>query len=121
MLHPAHTSREPTPSSDKEKPTDVTAHCAQVGIKGSNKRCKQRPLGTGTTTSHDDGRDWEVGSSDVGNVSTAVRSNRHLVRLATDHFKRLLEEACPNHAYSIKHKLKDCGLMQNFMTSGSLI
>jgi hypothetical protein len=37
----------------------------------------------------------------------------------TDHFERLLEEACPNHAYPIKHKLKDRDMMNNFMTLGS--
>jgi hypothetical protein len=37
-----------------------------------------------------------------------------------DHFKRLLEEACPNHAYPIRHKLKDYGMMRSLMTSGSL-
>jgi hypothetical protein len=36
-----------------------------------------------------------------------------------DHFKRLLEEACPNHAYPIRHKLKDCGMMRSFMTWGA--
>jgi hypothetical protein len=38
----------------------------------------------------------------------------------TDHFKKLLEETCPNHAYLIRHKLRDCGMMKSFMTSGSL-
>jgi hypothetical protein len=37
-----------------------------------------------------------------------------------DHFKRLLEEACPNHAYPIWHKLKDYDMMRSFITSGSL-
>jgi hypothetical protein len=37
-----------------------------------------------------------------------------------DHFKRLLKGACPTHAYPIQHKLKDCGMMRSFMTSGSL-
>jgi hypothetical protein len=37
-----------------------------------------------------------------------------------DHFKRLLEEAYPNDAYLIRHKLKDYGMMRSFMTSGSL-
>jgi hypothetical protein len=37
-----------------------------------------------------------------------------------DHINRLLEEACPNHAYPIRHKLKDCGMMRSFMTSGPL-
>jgi hypothetical protein len=38
----------------------------------------------------------------------------------TDHFEKLLEEMCPTHAYPIKHKLRDCGMMKNFMASGSL-
>jgi hypothetical protein len=37
-----------------------------------------------------------------------------------DNFMRLLEEACPNHAYPIRHKLKDCDMMKSFMISGSL-
>jgi hypothetical protein len=28
--------------------------------------------------------------------------------------------ACPNHVYPVKHKLKNCGMMNNFMISGSL-
>jgi hypothetical protein len=65
-------------------------------------------------------RDWEAGGSDVGQASTAVHGNSRLVRPPTYHFKRLFEEACPNHAYPIKHKLKDCDMMRSFMTSGSL-
>jgi hypothetical protein len=38
----------------------------------------------------------------------------------TDHFEKLLEETCPNYAYLIKHKLRDCGMMKNFMASRSL-
>jgi hypothetical protein len=41
------------------------------------------------------------------------------MRAPIDHFKRLLKEACPNHAYPIKHKLKDRSMMESFMTSGS--
>jgi hypothetical protein len=43
-----------------------------------------------------------------------------LTRMPSDHFKRLLDEACPNHAYLIRHKLKDYEMMQSFMTSGTL-
>jgi hypothetical protein len=31
-----------------------------------------------------------------------------------------LEETIPNHAYPVKHKLRDCGMMKNFMALGSL-
>jgi hypothetical protein len=40
--------------------------------------------------------------------------------MPTYYVKRLLEEACPNHTYPIKHKLKDSGMMQGFLTLGSL-
>jgi hypothetical protein len=35
----------------------------------------------------------------------------------TDHFERLLEDACSNHAYVVKHKLKDYVMMKNFTIS----
>jgi hypothetical protein len=38
----------------------------------------------------------------------------------TDHFEGLLEEACPNRAYPIKHKLRRNDMMMNFMVLGSL-
>jgi hypothetical protein len=37
-----------------------------------------------------------------------------------DHFEKLLEESCLNHAYAAKHKLQDCSLMKSFMATGSL-
>jgi hypothetical protein len=49
-----------------------------------------------------------------------MRSGRSLARTPTDYFKRILEEACPNHAYPIRHKLKDYGMMQSFIALGSL-
>jgi hypothetical protein len=49
-----------------------------------------------------------------------VGNGKHQARLPTNHFERLLEEACPNHAYAVKHKLRDCSLMKNFMATGSL-
>jgi hypothetical protein len=47
-------------------------------------------------------------------------SGKHQARPPTDHFKKLLEETCPNHAYHIKNKLRDSGMMKNFKASGSL-
>jgi hypothetical protein len=37
-----------------------------------------------------------------------------------DHFEKLLEETFLNHAYPIKHKPRDYGMMMNFMATGSL-
>jgi hypothetical protein len=73
-----------------------------------------------TTTSRNDGHDWEAGSFDTRHISTTARSDKCLMRPPIDHFKRLLEEACPNHAYPIWHRLKDYDMMRSFMTTGSL-
>jgi hypothetical protein len=56
----------------------------------------------------------------MGYIMTTRRSIKRQARPLIDHFERLLEEACPNHAYPIKHKLKDCSMMKNFVSSGSL-
>jgi hypothetical protein len=61
-----------------------------------------------------------VGSSGMGHISATTRSGRRSVWTHTDNFKRLLKEACPNHAYPVRHKLKDCEIKQSFMTLGSL-
>jgi hypothetical protein len=60
------------------------------------------------------------GGSDVRLSSAATSSNKRQARPPTDHFKMLLEEGCPNHAYPVRHKLKNCGMIRSFMTSGSL-
>jgi hypothetical protein len=114
MLRPAQSSREMTPSSDKDASSDIAAHCTQEGVKGNNKWRKQHLQGT--MISCDDGHDWEACGSDVGGSSTTTRSDKRPTRPPTDYFKRLLKEACPNHAYPVRDKLKDCDMMRSFMT-----
>ena len=36
-----------------------------------------------------------------------------------DHFEKLLEGPCLNHAFPIKHLYKDCILMKRFLSGGS--
>ena len=36
-----------------------------------------------------------------------------------DHFEKLLEGPCLNHAFLVKHLYKDCTLMKWFLSSGS--
>jgi hypothetical protein len=120
-LHPAPGSREATPSSRKEVLSDVAVHNARDGIKGGKKRRKKCPQGSMTMANCDDNNDGEAGGSGVGHVVTATYSNKHQAWPPTDHFRRFLVEACPNHAYPIRHKLKDYNMMKNFITSGSLM
>jgi hypothetical protein len=71
-------------------------------------------------TSRDDGHDWEVGGSSMMCITTAMCNDKRPARPPTDHLRSLLEEAYPNNAYPIRHKLKYCSMMRSFMTSGSL-
>ena len=36
----------------------------------------------------------------------------------TNHFERLLEGPCPNHASPVEHLYKDCGLLKRFLSGG---
>ena len=38
---------------------------------------------------------------------------------APNHFEKMLEGPSANHAFPIKHLLKDCGLMRKFLSRGS--
>jgi hypothetical protein len=104
-IAPTQAGREATPSSDKEAPSNDVAHHTQDGVRSDN---KQRPA---TMASNDEDRSWEVGSSSMGRISATTRSVEHSARMPIDYFKRLLEEACPSHAYPIRQKHKDCGMM----------
>ena len=37
----------------------------------------------------------------------------------SNHFEKLLEGPCLNHAFPVKHLYKDCGLMKWFLSRGS--
>jgi hypothetical protein len=41
-------------------------------------------------------------------------------RQPADHFEKLLEVTYPNHAYPVRHKLKEYSMMKNYMTTGAL-
>jgi hypothetical protein len=47
------------------------------------------------------------------------KSKKAPVEGTLDHFEKMLEGPCPNHAYHVKHAYKDCGLMKKFLTEGS--
>jgi hypothetical protein len=71
------------------------------------------------TTTTTDSNDIEASGFGVRHISATARSEKRQAWPPTDHLKRLLEKAYPNHTYSIKHKLKDYDMMKSFMISGS--
>ena len=36
----------------------------------------------------------------------------------SNHFEKMLEGPCPNHAFPAKHLYKDCGLMRKYLSGG---
>jgi NAD-dependent dihydropyrimidine dehydrogenase PreA subunit len=113
QLHPAlGSSREASPN--------VIIQDAKEGAKGGKKRHKQHHQETATMVVADGGINKQAGNSVVVCVAAITGSGKRQARPPTDHFEKLLEEICPNHSYPIKHKLRDCDMMKNFMASGSL-
>jgi hypothetical protein len=71
-------------------------------------------------TNYDEGdNDKEVDDSDVELIATIERNFKRQARQPTDHFEKLLEATCPNHVYPVRHKLKKCSMMKNYMTMGA--
>jgi hypothetical protein len=66
-----------------------------------------------------DSDDEKANNSDAEYVVAAEHDFMRQMRQPKDHFEKLLEATCPNHSYPVKHKLKDCTMMKNFMTSGA--
>jgi hypothetical protein len=110
----------PAPSNSREMLAHIATQDAREGTQGGRKRHKQRLQEASTTTANDGGNSKRVDGSDVVHVMAAVGSGKHQARPPTDHLEKLLERPCTNHAYLIKHKLRDYTVMNNFMASGSL-
>ena len=52
-------------------------------------------------------------------ATTDCKEGRKPTEGTLDHFEKLLEGPCPNHAFPIKHLYKDYGVMKRFLSEGS--
>ena len=52
-------------------------------------------------------------------AATDRRGGRKPVEGTLNHFEKLFEGPCSNHAFPVKHLYKDCGLMKRFLSGGS--
>jgi hypothetical protein len=118
-LHPAQGSREVTLCSGKETSSDVDIHSAKEGAKAARWGASNIPMRPQPWPTMMMGKQAAL-VGEGGGITTVVRSDKHQARPPTYHFKRLLEEACPNHVYLIRDKLKDCNMMKSFVILGSL-
>jgi hypothetical protein len=86
------------------------------GTKGGKKGQKRCPCYITVVVSNSGG-DEAAGDSSEEYVATTERNFKRQTRPPKDHFEKYLEATCPHHSYPIKHKLKDCSMMKNFMMS----
>jgi hypothetical protein len=83
------------------------------GIKSNRRGPRWWPHRVTVATSCDEGiNDKEL-------MATAEHDIKRQTWLPADHFEKLLKATCPNHMYPIKHKLKECTMMKNYMTTGT--
>jgi hypothetical protein len=67
-----------------------------------------------------DDNDKEVDDFYEEHVTTVEHDFNYQALQPTDHIEKLLEAICPNHADPIRHKLKECTMIKNYMTTGAL-
>jgi hypothetical protein len=84
------------------------------------KRHKQHLLDATKAADDSGGNSKQAGSSSMVRVMATTGYDKHQAWPPIDHFEMILEETCLNNTYPVKHKLKFCGMMKNFMALWSL-
>jgi hypothetical protein len=108
------------PSGSRGAPLKAIDKGANRSTKCNKRGPKQRPQWATVTNRYEEG-DNEQEADDSNEDLIAIVTcdfKRHACQPA-DHFVKLLEVTCPNHVYSIRHKLKECSMMKNYMTKGT--
>jgi hypothetical protein len=91
---------------------------ARRGARSDKRGSKRQTQRVAVATSYDEGNnDKDIGDSDEELVTTTECDSKAQARKPTDHFKKLLEATCPNHTYPVKHRLKECTMMKNYITT----
>jgi hypothetical protein len=108
------------PSGGREASAIVADKGTKMGVMSGKRGTKRWPQWVAVTTSCDEGNnDKDVGDSDEELIAPTEPDFKHQARLPTDHFEKLLKATCSNHTYLVKHKLKECTLKKNYMTTGT--
>jgi hypothetical protein len=93
-------------------PPKAATKGAKRSAKGSKKGQKQHRQRVTVTISYDDDDNKKADSFDKEQVVAAKHDLKHQTQQLSDPFKKPLEATCPNHAYPVKHKLKECTMIK---------
>jgi hypothetical protein len=87
-------------------------------VRSDKRGLKQRPWRVAVATYCDEGiNNKDAYNSNKELVTSAEHDFKCQVWQPVDHFEKLLKVTCLNHTYPIKHKLKECTMMKNYMTT----
>ena len=112
------------PRTNKELLDIATSHASSEEVvgaifdhpKGKTKRDEDAGEGASNHPNKKKNKQRHKGSL----VATVDRKGgRKPVEGTPDHFEKLLEGPCPNHAFRMKHLYKDSVLMKRFLSGGS--
>jgi hypothetical protein len=91
---------------------------AKRSTKGTKRGAKKQPEWVTVATSCDEGDNGkEADNSDKELVATVERDFKRQAWQPADHFENLLMDTFPNHAYPVRHKLKEYIMINNYMTT----
>jgi hypothetical protein len=94
-------------------PSNLAIQSTKNDAKGGKKRRKWCPQWAIVSTGYNDDNDnKKAHNCNKEYIVATKRSVKHQARSSTDHFEKHLETVCPSHAYPIKHKLNDYGMMK---------
>jgi hypothetical protein len=109
------------PGDGRGASTTTTDKGTKRGIKSDKKGPRWRAQQVVVTAScGEDNIGKDVSDSDEELIAADKRDFKHQAWLSVDHLKKLLQATCHNHTYPIKHKLKECTMIKNYMTTGNL-
>ena len=86
-------------------------------LKGKAKRDKDASEGASNCPAKKKNKKQQREGSLVATVDW--KCSRKPMEGTLNHFKKLLEGPCPNHAFPVKHLYKDYSLMKWFLSEGS--
>jgi hypothetical protein len=89
------------------------------GIKSDKRGPRQHQQRVMITASYDEEmNDKDTDDSDEELMAAAEHDFKCPALSPTNHFEKLLNTACPNHTFPIKHKLKECSMTKKLHGHG---
>jgi len=108
-----------SPRTTKELLDIMTSHASGEEVVGAifdrldGKAKRDEDAGEGASNRSAKKKNKKQRRDDSLTAAAYHKGSRKPMEGTPNHFEKMLEGLCPNHAFPVKHLLKDCGLMCN--------